>query len=255
MKLDLFNNKYRKSNVTKIIFADIVCFLLVAIFSISFCYSYYSDKKIASGSIGLAEVKIEYRTDADDATSVTNTVYGSLNNGAEQTIDESLIICPGDVLNIKGYAVNTSDVSIFVLGKIEVKYKVAENAETITLTEWYNIGSNDPQIVNGELEDETPDAETPITLQTNTDGMYIVGAGSLGAGMHKELAVAYTFDGDLFENGYIIESVKFTLHAHQMQYLNMADDFNNYSSVTTGGVTYSHESIYATHQIVGNLLS
>ena len=256
MKLDLFNNKYKPSNVTKIIFADIVCFLLVAIFSVGFCYAYFTDKKIASGSAGMASVTIEYQYQVSGTYKPVTTTYAKLNNETEvRDLGTKLIITPGDTLTIVGRAVNTSNVPIYMLGKIEVNYKVAENAETITLTEWYNIGSNEPQIVDGTLEAETPNAVTPKALKTNTDGMYIVGAGSLGVGKYKELAIPYTFDGNLFKNGYIIESVVFTLHAHQMQYLNTAKDFGDYSSATTDGVTYSHESIYATHHMVGNLLS
>ena len=256
MKLDLFNNKYKPSNVTRIIFADIVCFLLVAIFSVGFCYAYFTDKEIASGSAGMASVTIEYQHQVSGTYKPVNTAYAKLNN--ETTVRDlgtKLVITPGDTLTIVGRAVNTSDVPIFMLGKIEVNYKVAENAETITLTEWYNIGSNEPQLVGGNLGSETPNTEVPKKLETNADGMYVVGAGSLGVGKYKELSIPYTFDGNLFKNGYIIESVMFTLHAHQKQYLSSAEDFYNYSSVTTDGVTYSHESIYAAHQIVGNLLS
>ena len=256
MKLDLFNNKYKRSNVVKIVFADIVCFLLVAIFSIGFCYAYFNAKASASGSAGMARLSVEYQYQVSGSYKAVNTAYAKLNDETvAKDLGTNLIITPGDTLTIVGRAVNTGDVPIFVLGKIEVKYKVAENAETVTLTEWYSVGSNDPQLVDGELEDETPSAETPKTLKTDADGMCIVGAGSIGARKYKELAVPYTFDGNVFKNGYIIESVVFTLHAHQKQYLNTADDFDDYSSVTTDGVTYSHESIYATNKIVGNLLS
>ena len=256
MKLDLFNNKYKRGSVVKIIFADIVCFLLIAVFSISFCYAYFNAKEVASGAVGLAQVSVEYQYNASGTYNAVNTVYAKLNNETNaKNLGDQLIITPGDKITIVGRAVNTSSVPVFVLGKIEVSYKVAENAESITLTQWYNIGTNDPQIVDGELEDETPSAVTPTELKTNEDGMYIVGAGSLGAGKYKELSIPYTFDGELFKNGYIIESVVFTLHVHQKQYLNTADDFYNYSSVTTDDVSYSHESIYATHHITGNLLS
>ena len=256
MKLDLFNNKYKRGNVIKIIFADIVCFLLVAIFSISFCYAYFSAKASASGSTGMASVSVEYQNEVSGIYQSVDSVYAKLNNETEiRNFGTNFIITPGDTITIVGRAVNTSSVPVFVLGKIEVTYKVAENAQPVKLTQWYNIGSNDPQVVDGELEEATPNAVTPKVLRTNEDGMYIIGSGSLGVGKYKELAIPYTFNGDLYKNGCIIESVVFTLHVHQKQYLSSADDFFNYASVTTDDVTYSHESIYATHQIVGNLLT
>jgi hypothetical protein len=256
MKLDLFNNKYKRGNVVKIIFADIVCFLLVSVFSISFCYAYFSDRVSSTGFTGMASVSIEYQYQVSGSYKPVDSVYGKFNN--ESTVRDlgtQFTITPGDTLTIVGRAVNTSGVPVFVLGKVEVSYKVAENAQPITLTSWYNIGTNDPQLVNGTMQSETPGAEESKLLKTNEDGMYIIGAGSLGAGKYKDLSVVYTFDGELYQNGYIIQSVTLTLHAYQKQYLNSADDFDNYSSATTDGVTYSHESIYATHQIVGNLLN
>ena len=255
MKLDLFNNKYKSSNVSKIIFADIVCFLLVAIFSIGYCYAYFSANSTISGTTGMAQVSIEYQYKVSTDYVKVDTVYAKLNDETEvRDLGSNFTITPGDTLTIVGRACNTSTVPVFVLGKIEVTYKADQNAESVTLTEWYNIGSNDSQIVDADENERTSIAVEPKAIKTNADGMCVVGAGSLGAGNYKELAIPYIFDGELYKNGYIIEGVRFSLHVHQKQYLNTADDFDNYLSATTDGVTYSQESIYATHRMMDNLL-
>ena len=144
MKLDVFSNKSNKHGLLKILFVDIVCFFVITISLISFCYSYFSDKADVEGKVNTAMVSIDYRTDKDDPSSSSNEIYAQVNGGALTTLSSITTINPGDNIVIKGYAVNTSDVSVYTLAKLQV-INHDYNLDIIdTETIWYNISSNTP---------------------------------------------------------------------------------------------------------------
>lgn len=262
MKINLFENKYKPSNAIKIFFVDIVCFLLVSIVSVSFCYSYFSDKVSVSGSTTMAKLSVQYQVNAGSGYADASDIYVILNEDedATQKLSET-IIQPGDTITIVGRAVNTSNVSVYVLGRLQIVVKKNGSANSTTETIWYNIGSND----NGTGA-ETPEAleNAPILYTDNTTGLYQVGAGSLGAGKNKELTIDHTFVGTQYENGDVIESVTFTLYVHQKDHLSTASDFIELYKPHATGITqsnpngfingYTTESVYAAHYITGNTL-
>ena len=70
MRIDLFENKYSPSKVSKILFFDIVCFLLVASVAFGLCYAYFSDKVAAAGVASMASMSVDYQD--DESASLTN---------------------------------------------------------------------------------------------------------------------------------------------------------------------------------------
>ena len=253
MKTDLFENKYKASNAVKIFFADVVCFLLVTIISIGFCYSYLTGRAEVSGTSKTANVAVQYQY---NGVAVEN-VYGTVNGGAVQSLTNTTFT-PGDKIVIVGNAVNVSNVPVYVLAKLEIETNDG------TITEWYNIGSNDPAFDDkgSQIEDDDTSALTEylkLTKTTYPDGNEIhqVGAGSLGTGKYKSLAIPYEFKGTDYENGDTITSIKLTLHVHQKAHLRSdTTDFVLYSQYEQDGKIngYDTESIYATHQMTGDLL-
>jgi len=257
MKIDLFENKYKTSNGLKIFFADLVCFLLVAIISIGFCYAYFSDRADVKGNASMALVAIEYQHKIGNDYVAANNVYAIINATEQSTIENAVemtgkTITPGTKITIVGRALNKSTVSVFVLAKLEFEVQKFGSNTSTKQTIWFNIGTNDP----GEGEAQTPGAnKNPLQLSIGDNGLYTVGASSIAASTYKDLFVSYTFDGDSYENGDVIKNVGFTLAVHQRDYLDSASDWENYSSVTTNSVTYSQASIYAAHHITGNLVN
>lgn len=265
MKINLFENKYKPSNAIKIFFVDIVCFLLVSIVSVSFCYSYFSDNVSVEGSTTMAKLSVQYQVNAGSGYAAVDDIYMVLNeepnsNDAEIEKLSETIIQPGDTITIVGRAVNTSNVSVYFLARLEIVVKKNGSEQSTTKTIWYNIGSND----NGEGA-ETPAVVEAVELYTdNTTGLYQVGAGSLGSGKYKELQVSHTFAGTEYENGDVIESVTFTLQVHQKDHLSTASDLIELYKPHATGITqanpngfingYTTESVYATHYMTGNAL-
>jgi len=220
MKRGILQNQYTSSNLLKIFFADIVCFLVVAILSVGFCYSYFSKKADANGNVTMANVNIDYRKVANNASTSTDVVYGSINGGTVGDITSDTNILPGDTLNIRGYAVNTSNtVDVYILGRLEI----ITNKDTEVI--WYNIKDN-------------------VAVYFHK-GLFQIGASSIVAGASQAISIDYVIEGARYTSEYVIEDVNFSLHAHQKEYLTTSSDFNEYSEVNG----YSHESIYATHYI------
>lgn len=278
MKTNLFENKYRPSNAAKIFFVDIVCFLLVAFISIGVCYAYFSHKLEVGGFSTMANVNVQYQYDVTEGNyQQVNTVYGKVNNEDERDL-AGVTITPGDTITIVGRAVNTSNVSVYVLAKLTIVTSKG------TINAWYNIGSNAPVGAEAENPDALPNAieteeskqlykKSMTTASGKTDEVYQVGAGVLGGSYkdgeitkyrYKELAIPYTFEGEEYENGDTITSITLTLHVHQRDYLDAAEDFislykphaSNISQANPNGFIngYTTESIYAVHQITGDKL-
>lgn len=252
MKIDLFENKYKPSNAVKIFFVDIVCFLLVTFLSIGICYAYLSDHYQVSGTSTTAKVGVQYQYNASGSYVSVEDIYAKVNGGATEKL-EDITITPGDKLTIVGRAVNTSNVAVYVLAKLEIVI----NDEPITV--WYNIGTNDPTIVNGtQTGADTPgalaeaDYKVLTTQKMGDHDVYQVGAGSLGVDKYKELAIPYEFKGADFDNDDVISSIKLTLHVHQKNHLSTASDYALYKQYTVEG--YTTDSIYAAHYITGNKL-
>ena len=253
MKANLFENKYKPSNAVKVFFADVVCFLIVTILSIGFCYSYFSGSAGASGSSRTANVAVQYQYNGVAVTEI----YGTINDGAVRSLTNATFT-PGDKIVIVGSAYNLSNVPVYVLAKLEI---VTNNG---TITEWYNIGSNDPAYSDKgiQLEDDDVDALTEylkLNKVAQSDGKEIhqVGAGSLGASKYKNLAIPYEFKGSEYDNDDTITSINLTLHVHQKAHLRSdTSDFVLYTPYEHEGKIngYDTESIYATHQMTGDLL-
>ncbi|MBO5910230.1 MAG: hypothetical protein J6Q15_01835 [Clostridia bacterium] len=244
MKLDLFENQYKPSNMIKIFFADIVCFLLVAIVSIGFCYSYFSDGVNIKGSTTTAMMVIDYRN--DNNVSVDN-IYAQVNGKTASTLS-NIKVCPGDTVNIKGKAVNANednslitDVDVYLLAKLIIESKDASGNIIDTETIWYNVGE-----------------ATAVPLYVER-GLFQIGASVLAADSSQNINIQYVIEGERYNNDYSTIAMTLELHSHQKDYLNLAEDYDNYSAVTTNvtinqatkSVTYSKESIYATHAMVG----
>lgn len=279
MKIDLFENKYKSSNGFKIFFIDIVCFLLVAVVSIGFCYSYFSHSIEISGFSTTANVDVEYQYyDTQQSKYVVGQqVYGKINNGAEQLLTGAMIT-PGDTITILGRVVNTSNVAVYVLAKLTI----VVNGEPKEI--WYNIGTNDAEMTGVANSSALPNANEEYDYKTltmldmttpsgKTDKVYQVGAGSLAGSYksgeetkyhHKDLAIPYVFTGSEYKNGDTITSITLTIHVHQRDHLSSAKDFielykphaTNISEGNNGFINgYTTESIYAAHYITGNKLS
>lgn len=252
MKRDIFQENY-KNNAMKVLFVDLVIFLLVTIFSVGFCYSYFSAKVDATGSATTAMVTVAYRTNYNDKNN-RDVIYGNIEDGEVQDISSTdLKLTPGDTLYIKGYAVNTSNVSVYVLAKLEVTITetTADGSTEVVETYWYNI-------VNNKKVAETVDGNFPSPVTR-----YTIGASSLApvdkdyvrTDFYQELSIPYTYDGK-YTNAHTITNVKLTLNVHQKDYLRISDDFSKYSVGEVDGNLgeYETESIYAAHQITGQLL-
>jgi len=265
MKIDLFENKYKPSNIAKIFFVDIVCFLLVAFITFGVCYAYLSDRSEVKGEGTTANVGVLYKYDGVEATEV----YAKINNSATAKSLTNVKIMPGDKITIVGVAESISNVSVYLLAKLEIKTK--QNGQDVTEIVWFNIGSNDPAKDNNGVEIADPDHTPDALIESNykhlttvnkitangSHNIYQVGAGSLGAYKTKNFAIPYTFDGNKYANGDEITEIKFSLHVHQKGYLREASDFYLYSQFEDANKKingYATESIYASHYMAGTQL-
>ncbi len=252
MKRDIFQDNY-KGNAMKVLFVDLVVFLLVTIFSVGFCYSYFSSKVDATGNATTAMVTVAYRTNYSDEGN-RDIIYGNIEDGEVQDISSAdLKLTPGDTLYIRGYAVNTSNVSVYVLAKLEVTITetTTDGSNEVKEVYWYNI-SNNKKVA------ETVDGQFPSPVTR-----YTVGASSLGpvdkdfirTDFYQELSIPYEYGGK-YTNAHTITNIKLTLNVHQKDYLRMGDDFSKYSVGEVEGKLgdYATESIYAAHQMTGQLL-
>ena len=229
MKIDLFENKYSPSRFSKIIFMDIICFLLAISMAFGVCYSYFSDKVGAQGATALTSLNIDYRVQADDPSTSSNVVYGSINDGAEGFITAGTVINPGDTLNIRGYAVNTSNkIDIYAMTRVEI----VTNKDREVL--WFGQTAQDQLFME--------------------KGMFNGIAYAIDAGESNAINIDYVFDGDKYTNQHIIQSITLTLHAHQKDYLTSASDYQDYAPFDMSGENMRgevNEAVYATHQIIG----
>ncbi len=240
MKIDLFENKYKVSNIAKVLFIDIVCFLLFSVISVSVCYAYFSSKADVTGTGTLAGVSVEYHANVDSAYISVSEIYVDDGYGASMPLANS-VITPGDTITIVGHAVNTSDVGVYAIAKVTVNW--VDLTEEKTEDTWYTVG--------GKTGSEF------IELTMDNNGIYQVGAGSIDSKDYIELAIPYTFDGATYENTDQITKITVTLYVHQKDHLRNASDFENYSAYedASGKINeYATESIYATHYMTGNIL-
>ncbi len=282
MKLDLFENKYRPSNMMKIFFVDIVCFLLVSAISLGMCYAYLSDSVSVKGSVNTAFVDVEYQYDLGEGYTSVSDIYVKLNNENQVTTLSEIkdILTPGDTITIVGRALNTSNIAVYVLAKLEIEHIKGgvEGKEVV----WINIGDNNPQYnpTTGDLlTEETKEAldkdsykqlttADMVDEQGKTHKVYQVGAGIIAGSVkkgestyyhYKELAIPYKFSGDEYVNGDKITKITFTLTVHQKNYLRSdKTDFVLYSQFEDANKkinNYDTESIYAAHYMTGNLLT
>lgn len=230
MKRDLLQNN-RFGSWRRIIFADLICFAIILIAIFGFCYAYFSNKVQIDGNTNMGSLDIMYCQNSTDTTG-SSTIYGSING--DSTVDlntASSIITPGDTLKIQGYAVNTSNVDVFVLGRLEVNF-TNQNSVSEKDVIWYNISSG-----------------TPLYVEK---GLFQVGASVLYAsgifGDKQQINASYTFTGDKFVSGYSITSVKFELYGHQAMYLDFAKEFdmdssyNSYITASGGKNVYNDSS-------------
>ena len=259
MKIDLFENKYKPSNALKIFFADVVCFLLVAIISVGVCYAYFSNSVSITGDASMAQVTVEYQALVDGNYQTVDYVSAIINPTESSTEDDAVslngtMITPGDTIKIVGRAMNTSTVSVYVLARLNIEVLRAGSASSTVETIWFYIGENDPGVANGGNGTPTIEDNEVKILTIAENGFYNVGAGSLGAARYKQLAITYTFSGADYQNGDVIKSVSLRLQVHQKDYLETADDYDLYTSVTNGGKTHSQSSVYAAHHITGHLV-
>lgn len=267
MKIDLFENKYKPNSAVKIFFADLVCFLVIAMLTIGLCHAYFSDKTDVRGSASTAKVGVEYQYNLGGGYASQNEVYVKLNNSTTAQSLSGVVLTPGDKITILGRIVSKSNVSVYILARLEIE--TIQKGEAKTEVVWFNIGSNDPEL-DGDGNEISSAIHTSSALQeseykqlqykqltngTETHNVCQVGAGSLGAYKYKDLAIPYTFDGEKYVNNDSITSVKFSLHAHQKEHLNTASDFDLYKQYESQITGYDIESIYAVHYITGTQLT
>ena len=215
----------------KWIFADIICFAIILIVAFGFCSAYFSSKLQISGNSSLGHLDVMY---CQNSTSTTNSqyVYGSINGGSPVTLNTiNTMIAPGDTLKIQGYAVNTSNVDVFVLGRLEIKF-TNQNSVSEQEVVWYNIATGTPLYVERGL------------FQVGASVLYEAGV----SGDRQQINASYTFSGDKFINGYTIDSVIFELVGHQAEFINFANEFdmdasyNSYITVSGGKNVYNENS-------------
>lgn len=226
----------------KAIFANLICFAVVLIFSFGLCYAYFSERLEISGGSNLGVMHVMYCRSLAD-TAGTSVIFGSINGGTAQDIS-SIDIAPGDTLAIKGYAVNNGNIDVFVLGRLEVVATDANN-ETETEVVWYNISNGQSLYVE--------------------KGRFQVGASVLysngNLGDKQEINASYVFEGDRYINGYDISSVKFELFGYQAEFLDFSGDFDLdkrydlYVTMSGNKKVYSEDSKkLVCHYITGRML-
>ena len=269
MKIDLFENKYKTSKALKIFFVDVVCFLLTAVISIGVCYAYFSSNVSVKGNAAMAQVTVEYQAKVGQTYQAVDYVHAIINGNENSTEEEAVslnnvVITPGDTITVVGRAVSTSSVSVFVLARLNIEVQKIGKSTSTVKTVWFNIGANDPDPENGIVATPTIQTDEQIrALTIGENGLYNIGAGSLGALQYKELRIPYTFEGTEYNNGDTIKSVSLRLHVYQKNYLETADDFNLYKEYATGITNntpngfingYTTESVYAAHHITETLI-
>lgn len=237
MKLKLPYSKIDRNKWFRWITIDLICFVVVSIVSFGFCYAYFRSEVKVVGVSNTATVSIEYRYEENgDASSI---VYAEVAGSIVPINSMSTYkIVPGETIVIKGYAVNTSNVDVYVMGKLKVESKGSDGEMKASEITWFNIN-------NGEFMGE--------------DGLGI-GASSLSASVwgsnstivtpdsaKQELSLEYTFNPVLYENGDSIFNIEFTLSVHQKDFLSLADDYNDFYELEG----YTHEQVYAAHCITG----
>lgn len=226
---------------------DLICFIVVSALSFGFCYSYFSDEVKASGEATTASLIVEYWQTATSGTP-SSTVYaiidGTSNAVALDSIENDEIV-PGQSVTIKGYAVNTSNINVYIMGKLEIEAEDKNGLVKYTETVWYNIGNG--QSCNGSNLTIGASSLTASTWVENNGETTITTPDSA----KQELSLIYTFDGATFVNGDKITKFNFTLEAHQSSYLTLAEDYDNFSSITNGAVNYSQNQVYAAYCITG----
>lgn len=181
----------------KIIFADLICLVIVVTLSFGLCYAYFSDRADMEGSSTMGVLKVMYCKNSTD-TIGSASVFGSIGGDTAQELSSIAYVAPGSTLAIKGYAVNSSNFDIFVLGRLEIVI-TTPSEQTETEVVWYNIQNGQELYVER--------------------GRFQVGASVLYAhgvsGDKQEINAVYTFDGDKYINGYSIQSVTFEVLGHQ----------------------------------------
>ena len=149
----------------------ILSIALISAVSFGLCYSYFSAQKSVSGEGGMANVDVEYQYPLGNQYYTTTDIYGTYNDSEIQKLND-ILINPGDSIEIVGRAVNVSNVPVYFLVKLEVIKTLNGNQQKEVV--WYNIGSNDPQVVNDELQDETPNEEESIEIVKANNRLNIV---------------------------------------------------------------------------------
>ena len=231
MKRDILQKQYKTAGLFRTFVADIICFFVITVLSVGFCYSYFSDKVDVLGDATTATIAVSYQYGA--GAKLTN-ITAKVNGGASAGLN-GIQIAPGDTITITGNAVSIGDegtaasatADAYLLAELNIVNKDASGNIIDEETVWYNVVNN--KVVYVER------------------GLFQVGASVLQAGATQALSIPYTFEGDKYNENYQTISLALTLHTHQKAFLDLAEDYNNYSAVGT----YSKESIYATHRITG----
>lgn len=242
MKRDILQNQYKSKGLFGTLIADIVCFLVVIALSVGFCYSYFSDKVNVMGNATTATIAIAYQ---DGSGAKLTDITGQINGGSAATLNGKRI-APGDTITITGNAVSigkdgtsaTASSDSYVLAQLDVI-----GLDTAEIT-----GKDDTYIKEHTIDKETiwyNIADGKIVYAER--GLFQIGASVLAAKGTQALSISYTFEGDKYNEQYLGVKLVLTLHTHQKDFLNLAEDYNNYSAVGT----YAKESIYATHCITG----
>lgn len=231
MKRDILQKQYKTAGLFRTFIADIICFFVITVLSVGFCYSYFSDKVDVLGDATTATIAVSYQ---DGAGAKLTNITAKVNGGASAGLN-GIQIAPGDTITITGNAVSIGDegtaasatADAYLLAELNIVNKDASGNIIDEETVWYNVVNN--KVVYVER------------------GLFQVGASVLQAGATQALSIPYTFEGDKYNENYQTISLALTLHTHQKAFLDLAEDYNNYSAVGT----YSKESIYATHRITG----
>lgn len=242
---------YSKLNTNywlKMITFDLICFILVSIFAFGFCYAYFSDEVKVAGKTTTASLMVEYWQNVNSG-SPSQMVYGILDGSSTAVALDDVArdeIVPGQSVTITGCAANTSNIPVYIMGKLEVEVTDKNGAIKLTETVWYNISTG--QASDGDhltIGASILDASTWTTNKDNTTTITTPNSAK------QVLSLQYTFDGATLTNDDIITKFNFTLVAHQSNYLTLAEDYNQFISLTNNQVSYTQIQVYAAHCITG----